>query len=279
MIETEQFDYTVTFACFNQSEYTRKCLLSLIESGVDPNRIVAIDNASTDDTTTVIGDFPGVRLIKNKSNLGCGTAWNQGALEFQSEWTVVMNNDILVVNGWLEGLYKSAKKHALKVICPAMIEGSSDYDVATLLSQFAEKGKGLIRKSDKHAVCMLVHDSVWQTVGYFRSVPNLFGFEDTLFFHELDKNKIPSAIVGNAWIHHFGSITQSEMKRERGLKDKEGLGHRKNYRLLNQSWVERKFNKVKRTRFRASCLTAELQKANMSLHGIKEKEKDIVWIP
>jgi len=279
MIDIQKVDYSVTFACLNQSTYTGRCLESLRESGIDLSRVIAVDNASSDDTLRVITHFPDVKVIKNKVNLGCGTAWNQGVLELQSEWSVVMNNDILVSPNWLNNLIESAVANKLKVACPAMIEGDSDYDVPETLLKFSHVGRNLIRLGDKHAVCMLIHKSVWQSVGYFRSVPKLFGFEDTLFFNELEKNNIPTAIVGTSWIHHYGSVTQSEMKRERGLKDKEGLGHRKNYLLLNQSWLERKMNKAKRTRFRSNSCKAEIRTSGISLHALKRPGQDFTWIP
>lgn len=277
MNDLQKFDYSITFACLNQSEYTKRCLESLRGSGIDLSRVVAVDNASTDNTLDVISAFSQVRVIKNRENLGCGTAWNQGTLDLQAEWTVVMNNDILVASNWLDQLFESALRYQLKVVCPAMIEGAADYDVPATLLKLSGIGKDLKRFGDKHAVCMLIHKSVWKQVGYFRSVPKLLGFEDTLFFHELDKHHVPSAIVGNSWIHHFGSVTQSEMKKERGLKENEGLGHRKNYLLLNQSWLQRKLAKIKRTNFRKSCRAAELQQAGISLHGIKENGKEVVW--
>ena len=43
-------NYTITFATLNCLDYTKKCVESLISSGVDPNQIVAVDNASTDGT-------------------------------------------------------------------------------------------------------------------------------------------------------------------------------------------------------------------------------------
>lgn len=279
MNDLQKFDYSITFACLNQSEYTKRCLESLRGSGIDLSRVVAVDNASTDNTLDVISAFPQVRVIKNRENLGCGTAWNQGALDLQAEWTVVMNNDILVASNWLDKLFESALRYQLKVVCPAMIEGAADYDVPATLLKLSGIGKDLKRSGDKHAVCMLIHKSVWKQVGYFRSVPKLLGFEDTLFFHELDKHHVPSAIVGNSWIHHFGSVTQSEMKRERGLKENEGLGHRKNYLLLNQSWLQRKYTKFKKIKFRRVCFQNELAQTGISLHGVKEKGETIRWQP
>ena len=40
-------DYAITFACYNQVEYTRRCIDSLVATGADRARIVAVDNGST----------------------------------------------------------------------------------------------------------------------------------------------------------------------------------------------------------------------------------------
>ena len=78
-----------------------------------------------------------------------------------------------------------------------------------------------------HAVCVAIHESVWMDIGYFASVPGLWGFEDTLFFHSARKAGIASGITGASWLHHYGSITLSAMKRERGLTGKQGLSDRR----------------------------------------------------
>jgi hypothetical protein len=103
--------------------------------------------------------------------------------------------------------------------------------------------KDVHRLGSKHAVCLAIHRSVWMDVGYFQPTPKLLGYEDTLFFNELKKSNIQTSITGASWLHHFGSITQTAMKQERGLSEKDGLANRYNYKLLNQSWLERKWNK------------------------------------
>src|SRR5689334_22695040 len=106
-------DYAITFACYNQAEYTRRCVDSLVATGADRARIVAVDNGSTDDTRAYLGSLNLGRCVYNKGNLGCGVAWNQGALALQAEWTVVMNNDVVVTTGWLDALIDCARKHEL----------------------------------------------------------------------------------------------------------------------------------------------------------------------
>jgi len=74
-------------------------------------------------------------------------------------------------------------------------------------------------------------------------MPGLWGYEDTLFFHQLDRAGIATAITGASWLHHFGSITVSALKQERGLSGRQGLGARDNYRLLGKSVLQRKWDR------------------------------------
>lgn len=262
-------DYAVTFACYNQVEYTRQFVDSLVGSGVDLSRVVAVDNGSTDGTRAYLESLSLGGRIANKTNLGCGVAWNQGALALQAEWTVVMNNDVIVAPGWLENLIRTAQGRELKIVSPALIEGPLDYDFPGFAPDAMSRMKNALRKGGRHAVCLAVHSSVWTQIGYFRSVPKLWGYEDTLFFHEADRAGIPMAITGSSWLHHFGSITVRAIKQERGLTGRQGLSARASYRLLNLSWLERKLGKMRQIRQRKMWRDLEVAEFGMSMHGIR----------
>jgi len=240
--------YSITFACYNSVEYTKLCIESMIKFGTPLDRLVVVDNGSKDDTREYLHKLPLGGRIYNNQNLGCGVAWNQGALTLQSEWTIIMNNDVLVSHQWIESLINVAEQRGLKVISPSLIEGVQDYNFDSFSINAQSKMFKALRIGGRHAVCLAVHESVWLEVGYFQPIPKLFGYEDTIFFNELSKAKIEPAITGSSWLHHFGSITQSAMKQEQGLTQREGLSSRYNYRLLNQSWLERKLSKANRTK-------------------------------
>lgn len=265
--------YAVTFACYNQVAYTRQCVDSLVRTGFDLSRLVVVDNASHDGTRDYLETLPVGGRIFNRSNLGCGVAWNQGALALQADWTVVMNNDVLVSAGWLEAMLGQAQQRGLRVVSPAMVEGPLDYDFPAFAADAGHRMADAARPGARHAVCLAVHRSVWDEVGYFRATPKLFGYEDTLFFHELDKASIPTAIVGSSWLHHFGSMTLSALKQERGLSQKEGLSARNSYRLLGQSTLARKWKKFNRVRQQQRWHQDELTRFGMTLHGQRENSQ------
>ncbi|HVZ46573.1 MAG TPA: glycosyltransferase [Ramlibacter sp.] len=270
-------EYAITFACYGQLEYTRLCVQSMVRHGTPLERLVVVDNGSKDATRAYLDTLPLGGRIYNSDNLGCGVAWNQGALALQAEWTIVMNNDVLVSAGWIEGLIGAAREHGVRVISPSLVEGPLDYDFDAFAARASHDMRDALRLGWCHAVCLAVHKSVWLEIGYFQPVPALLGYEDTMFFHEMDKAGIRGATTGASWLHHFGSMTQSAMKQERGLAQKDGLGHRYNYRLLGKSWLRRKWDKLQRTRELDAWRDAELARYGMTMRGQAQPGGAITW--
>jgi GT2 family glycosyltransferase len=269
--------YSITFACYNAVHYTKLCVDSFIKHGTPLDRLIVVDNGSTDETRDYLNTLPLGGRIFNKQNLGCGVAWNQGSLVQQAEWSIIMNNDVLVSPQWVESLIDSAKRNNLKIISPSLIEGPQDYDFDQFAINASSTMKDSLRPGNPHAVCLAVHESVWMDIGYFQAMPKLWGYEDTMFFHAARKAGIPMATTGASWLHHFGSITQSEMKRERGLQEKQGLGGRHNYRYLNQSWLARKLQKREKVNNLKKWREQELAQYGMTMHGIREN-REFKWL-
>src|SRR5512134_904799 len=138
-------DYAITFACYNQVDYTRQCVDSLVRHGYDLQRVVAVDNGSSDSTRDYLQTLPLGGRILNRQNLGCGVAWNQGVLALQAEWSVVMNNDVLVPPHWLENLVASASALGLKVVSPALVEGPLDYDFEAFAADASQRMRDVAR--------------------------------------------------------------------------------------------------------------------------------------
>jgi GT2 family glycosyltransferase len=269
--------YSITFACYNQVAYTRQCIDSMARHGVDLRRLVVVDNASTDATRAYLSSLDLGGVILNSGNLGCGIAWNQGVLAQQAEWSVVMNNDVLVSAGWIERLIATAERQGLKIISPAMIEGDLDYDFDSFADESALKMKSALRRGYSHAVCFAVHRSVFMEVGYFESIPKLFGHEDALFFKRVESASIPIGTTGETWLHHFGSITQKAMKLELAPGKDVNLGDRKLYlERLRLNPLQRKLRKLRHKRLMQNACRDEMAAYGMTLFGIR-KDGRFIW--
>ena len=273
-------NYTITFACYNQLDYTQKFIASLDRAEVDFSRIVAVDNGSTDGTREWLAQQGFGSVILNNRNLGCGAAWNQGALAIQSKWTIVMNNDVVCAKGWLAQLLQCAEKHDLQIASPAMVEGALDYDFTDWAAKAQEKMKGYVRPGVPHAVCMAIREDVWSEIGYFMPVPKLLGFEDGIFFLRALEAGLKTGTTGDSWLHHYGMTTQNALKLEMKLDQRDSLGNRNLLRLyMNQTWLTRKIAKFQRRQLLKRLCAHELALFGMSIRGLNQKSnKDWDWV-
>lgn len=265
-------NYTITFACYNQLNYTQQFIASLDRMEVDFSRIVAVDNGSTDGTREWLKQQGFGAVILNERNLGCGAAWNQGALAIQSKWTIVMNNDVVCSKGWLRNLICAAETHQLHIASPAMVEGELNYNFEHWAKDAEACMQGYVRKNAPHAVCMAIRDDVWNEIGYFMPVPKLLGYEDAIFFQRAKEANLTTGITANAWLHHYGMVTQKALKLEKALDQRDSLGNRNLMRLyMNQSWVDRKLARYKRRSLLAQARQDELLTYEMTVHALNRK--------
>lgn len=95
-------------ANWNGGEDNLECISSLLGAGIAPERIVFVDNGSTDGSReAVAARFPGILRIENPDNRGFGEASNQGAqlaLSRGAQAVFFVNNDLVVEPGIVEGL-------------------------------------------------------------------------------------------------------------------------------------------------------------------------------
>jgi GT2 family glycosyltransferase/glycosyltransferase involved in cell wall biosynthesis len=104
---------SIIIPVFNKVEYTFQCLRSLMrEIDFAATEVIVINNASADETSALLSHFAGfVQVIENDENLGFVDACNQGAATARGEHLVFLNNDTVVLPGWLKHLLDSVENH------------------------------------------------------------------------------------------------------------------------------------------------------------------------
>ncbi len=100
---------SVIMPCSNQLEFTRQCICALKNHTRLPWELIVIDNGSTDGTgayLTGVQDAAAVPVIvvSNKENRGFPAAINQGLQAARGEYLVLINNDVVVTDAWLDQL-------------------------------------------------------------------------------------------------------------------------------------------------------------------------------
>jgi GT2 family glycosyltransferase len=101
---------SVVIVNYNTREFLRACLATVeLES---PVQVVVVDNASSDGSADMVqADYPGVLLCANKTNLGFGSAANQGFALCIAPYVLLLNSDTLLPRGALRALSAYLDQH------------------------------------------------------------------------------------------------------------------------------------------------------------------------
>lgn len=100
---------------WNGLKDTIECIRSLEKVTYPEHTIIIIDNASSDNSVEEINNqFPGYRLLINKSNLGYAEGNNVGiryAIDNDADYVFLLNNDTTVAPDIIDNLIVSAQQH------------------------------------------------------------------------------------------------------------------------------------------------------------------------
>ena len=208
-------DVTIVIPLFNQLSYTKSCLDSLRTTVDDTPEVLVIDNGSTDGTSAYLCQCRGISVISNLTNLGCSGAWNQGVRAARTEWVVILNNDVILAPGWLEGLVGYAGDEGLDIVSPAIREGEYNYDIVEYSRRFVQLMGRVSRRGAADGICFMVRRRVFEKIGLFDENFRIGQFEDADFFRRATIAGFRLGTTGRSFIHHFGSITQKSFGQER----------------------------------------------------------------
>ena len=103
---------SVVIPAHNQAAFTFLALesLAVTEAGA-AFEVIVTDDASTDETATLLAHVTGIRVVRLSENAGFGVACNRGANVARGEFLCFLNNDTLVTAGWLGALVAELDHH------------------------------------------------------------------------------------------------------------------------------------------------------------------------
>ena len=97
---------------WNSGQYLKKCLQNLKDQTLSPNRVIVVDNASTDGSMDDLEhDFRDWEFIRLESNTGFARANNLAVNKVENcDWIAFLNPDAFVRPDWLEKLMLAIEK-------------------------------------------------------------------------------------------------------------------------------------------------------------------------
>jgi O-antigen biosynthesis protein len=97
---------SIIIPVYGQHQHTFSCLQSIVAHTRLPVEVLVIDDVSPIPVADALHAVSGIRLLRNDENRGFIRNCNLGAQEARGEFIVLLNNDTLVTEGWMEALLR-----------------------------------------------------------------------------------------------------------------------------------------------------------------------------
>lgn len=203
---------SIIIANWNGEKWLNKCLTSLSNQTYEKIEIIIVDNASLDNSISYIkSNFPNVKIIKNKQNLGFSKANNLGVKASHGEYILMLNNDTWVEKDFVEKLVNFYKKNNYSVISPVekryFTKQAVEYCPTVDISG-SHVYLPLINKTKKlfflPGICLFFSKAIYlETKGLDNDF--FMYFEDVDWFWRLNLFGKTFSYVNNVFVYHVGA--------------------------------------------------------------------------
>lgn len=116
---------------WNAGSLLERCVAALSQQTHSPNRIIVVDNASSDDSLTPIEKRYGdIEIVRLQSNIGFAAANNHAiAMLEDSDWVALVNPDAFPTPDWLEEMLRAARENPDYAFFGCRLVRAGDQDI------------------------------------------------------------------------------------------------------------------------------------------------------
>ncbi|MDP8238193.1 MAG: glycosyltransferase, partial [Candidatus Hatepunaea meridiana] len=215
---------SIIILTYNALKYTKKCIKSIQEHTTYPYEIILVDNSSTDGTIDflhkLVRQNDHYKLIKNAENRGFAGGNNQGVTAANGKYVMLLNNDVLVSDGWLESLVNSIEKDEKIGMVGPITNSISGRQMVTNVPYKDDNGfykfAQNVRELNKNKLtprrrlagfAVLLKKSVYEEVDGLDETFGVGNFEDDDLCLKIRQKGYALIVDESVFIHHFGSQT------------------------------------------------------------------------
>ena len=229
---------SIVMLSWNAPEYTEIAVDSIRAHTSLRHEIILIDNGSGPDTLARLRALDGVRIIYNAVNTGFAFGCNQGLAAARGSHVVLLNNDVIVTDGWIEELIDVQRRNPT-VGCSGprsnFIAGWQEVpdvayrDVAGIAPYAAlrlREQRGRWRRVSRIiGMCLCLDRRLIEEIGGLNPRFGTGNFEDDDYCMRIRAAGYDIGVADGSFIHHFGNKTfkankidyNTEMLRNRAL--------------------------------------------------------------
>jgi len=255
---------SIIIPTYNRCEFLLKALESLIRQDANGQllfEILVVDDASTDDTKTLVQDLMRkydnlIRLIEGEGN-GVACARNKGIEEAKGECIAFMDDDQLAGPAWLNSLIGTASSKRARCVVGKRLLLLPDLISIPLNSRlrcyfgeeiWGEKARSLFSEEIPNTGNALLEKDLFNEVGFF-DPSNSYGGDDTEFFFRLKKAGIHIWYTPEAVMYH---VIPEDRLNEQYLRTK---AYRDGISIAMLYYKHRLFGKLLKDLFKWCVLT------------------------
>lgn len=91
---------TIAIPSYNKAPYIRRCIESVLQNADAIDRIIVVDNASTDETFAIAQEYePRVTCYRNETNIGMSGNFNRCVELCDTDWLMIFHADDEMLSG------------------------------------------------------------------------------------------------------------------------------------------------------------------------------------
>lgn len=215
---------SIIILTWNALDYTRQCIDSIRANTNHPHEIIFVDNASTDGTVDylnkLVTENENYSLIANSGNHGFAAGNNQGMAVARGNYLLLLNNDVLVPEGWLERLVHCAEMDSsIGLVGPLtnrisglqMIENITYSDPADSFEYARRIAQAHQRKYTPRrrlaGFALLISRALYEQIGGLDERFGSGNYEDDDYCLRSTAAGFKIMVAEDVFIHHFGSVS------------------------------------------------------------------------
>ncbi|WP_333804622.1 glycosyltransferase [Sulfurospirillum sp.] len=224
---------SIVVLTYNQLEdCTKSCIKSIYEyTDKEQFELIIVDNDSQDGTKeylkSIESKYPNIKVLLNDINKGYAGGNNDGIKASNGEYVILLNNDTLVSEGWLERLLRPFHDDC-KVGLVGPISNSVGNEQRVNLDGLTEKNYNEISKrytTLNHNVvcetqrlgffCVAIKRNVIDTIGLLDEQFGIGMFEDDDYCLRSIQAGFKNVFVEGCFIYHKGSVSFKKLATEK----------------------------------------------------------------
>jgi GT2 family glycosyltransferase len=211
---------SIIMLAYNKLEYTKLAVDSLYKytSHID-FEFISVNNGSSDGTKEYLDSLPNKKKISFETNVGGDRAFNEGINHAEGEYTVFLNNDLILTENWLDNLIVVLESDPNIGVAVPACNSSSNFQTIPLeyyntiqLQEAAKKYNKSNSRLWEERLRLMLYAAIFRTkelkdIEGLDEIYSPGGFDDDDLTCRYRRSGYKLIFAKDTYIHHYGSVT------------------------------------------------------------------------